>query len=257
MKLGPRRFAALTAAGWALGAVALLLVAPTAGLGEGSTGSGLSHAVMVRHGRTLFIAGCSSCHGYDAGGIRGVAPSLRGVGALAADFYLSTGRMPLDSPASEPARKKPAYSPGQIAALDAYIGSLGGPPIPHVSLRGTSLAHGESLFMDNCSGCHQAAAAGGIVPGAFAPALDKPTPRQIAEAARIGPYLMPRFGPALLTDAQLASIARYIGYVRTAHDAGGWGIGHLGPVPEGMIAWFVAVPFVLLIARLIGQRVEA
>jgi ubiquinol-cytochrome c reductase cytochrome c subunit len=185
-----------------------------------------------------------------------VAPSLHGVGALAADFYLRTGRMPLESPADEPARTKPAYTPREIAALDAYVGSLGGPSIPRVSLAGTSLERGESLFMDDCAGCHQAAARGGIVPGAFAPALDNATPAQILEAARIGPYLMPRFGPRLLTDPQLESIARYVAYVGTAHDRGGWGIGHIGPVPEGMVAWFVAVPFVLLVARLIGERSE-
>lgn len=257
MRLGLRRFAALTAAGWGLGALALFLVAPASGLGQDGTAAAPSHAADVALGRTLFVTGCSSCHGYQARGIHGVAPSLRGVGALAADFYLSTGRMPLDAPAHEPVRKKPTYTPAQIAALDAYIGSFGGPPVPRVSLRGSSLAHGASLFMDNCSGCHQAAAAGGIVPGAFAPALDKATPRQIVEAARIGPYLMPRFGPALLTDAQLASISRYVIDVRSAHNPGGWGIGHLGPVPEGMIAWFVAVPFVLLVARMIGERVEA
>jgi ubiquinol-cytochrome c reductase cytochrome c subunit len=252
---GPARFAALTAAGWALGAVALLLVAPGAGLGEG--GAALAPAARIAQGRTLFIAGCSSCHGYQARGIRGVAPSLRGVGALAADFYLSTGRMPLAAPEQEPVRKKPAYTPRQIAALDAYIGSFGGPAIPHVSLQGSSLSRGGALFMDDCSGCHQAAGAGGIVPGAFAPPLDKATPRQIVEAARIGPYLMPRFGTKLLTDAELASIYRYVDNVRSAHNPGGWGIGHLGPVPEGMVAWFIAVPFVLLVARLIGERVEA
>ncbi len=257
MSLGRRRFAALTAAGWALGALALLLVAPGTGLGQGTAPSAPSAAAQVARGRTLFVTGCSSCHGYAARGIHGVAPSLRGVGALAADFYLSTGRMPLDSPAVEPTRKRPAYTPQQIAALDAYVGSFGGPSIPHVSLRGSSLARGGSLFMDSCSGCHQAAGAGGIVPGAFAPALSQATPRQIVEAARIGPYLMPRFGPRLLTDAQLASISRYVEYVRGSHNPGGWGIGHLGPVPEGMIAWFVAVPFVLLVARLIGERAEA
>lgn len=257
MTFGPCRFAALTAAGWVLGAVALLLVAPGTGLGEGGTASTPSPAARVVQGRALFVTGCSSCHGYEARGIHGVAPSLRGVGALSADFYLATGRMPLDSPAQEPTRKRPAYTPPQIAALDAYIGSFGGPPIPHVSLRGSSLSRGGSLFMDDCAGCHQAAAAGGIVPGAFAPALAQATPRQIAEAARIGPYLMPVFGPKLLTDAQLASISRYVEYVRSAHNPGGWGIGHLGPVPEGMIAWFVAVPFVLLVTRLIGERAEA
>jgi ubiquinol-cytochrome c reductase cytochrome c subunit len=248
---------AIAVAGCALAGVLVLLVAPGAGLGQGNGGgSGAAPTGLAARGRALFVAGCSSCHGYAADGIRGIAPSLHGVGALAADFYLSTGRMPLQSPADEPSRTKPAYTPAEIAALDAYVGSFGGPPIPRATLNGTSLAHGESLFMDNCSGCHQAAARGGIVPGAFAPALDNATPRQILEAARVGPYLMPRFGPRLLTDAQLESISRYVTYVRTAPDRGGWGIGHIGPVPEGMVAWFVAVPFVLLVARLIGERAE-
>jgi ubiquinol-cytochrome c reductase cytochrome c subunit len=246
------------AAGACLLAGALvLLVAPGAGLGQGEGQRNVAEAAgLAARGRALFLAGCSSCHGFAANGIAGVAPSLHGVGALAADFYLTTGRMPLQSPADEPVRTKPAYTPVEIAALDAYIGSFGGPRIPKVSLAGTSLPQGESLFMDNCSGCHQAAARGGIVPGAFAPALDNATPAQILEAARIGPYLMPRFAPTLLTDAQLASIARYVDYVRTAPNRGGWGIGHIGPVPEGMVVWFVAVPFVLLVARLIGERTE-
>jgi ubiquinol-cytochrome c reductase cytochrome c subunit len=253
---GGRRVTGAAAGACLLAGVIVLLVAPGAGLGQGDSQGGAARAGLAARGRALFLAGCSSCHGYGAKGITGVAPSLHGVGALAADFYLSTGRMPLPSPADEPVRTKPAYTPGEIAALDAYIGSFGGPPIPRVSVAGTSLAHGESLFMDNCSGCHQAAARGGIVPGAFAPALDNATPAQILEAARIGPYLMPRFAPTLLTDAQLASIARYVDYVRRAPDRGGWGIGHIGPVPEGMVVWFAAIPFVLLVARLIGERTE-
>jgi ubiquinol-cytochrome c reductase cytochrome c subunit len=35
---------------------------------------------------------------------------------------------------------------------------------------------------------------------------------------------------------------------------GGWGIGNLGPVPEGMIAWLLALAALLCVARLIGIR---
>ena len=250
---------AAVAAGLAgLAAAELLLLGTGLGTGYASGGSSdpLPSSALVARGRALYVAGCSSCHGFAARGVRGVAPSLRGVGAQAADFYLSTGRMPLDSPDHEPTRKKAAYPIPQVAALDAYIGSLGGPPVPHVSLAGGSLSSGQQLFADNCSGCHQAAARGGIVTGAFVPSLANATPAQIVEAARIGPYLMPRFGPRALTDRQLASIARYVVYLRAPPDRGGWGIGHIGPVPEGMVTWLLAIPALLLVTRLIGERTE-
>jgi ubiquinol-cytochrome c reductase cytochrome c subunit len=35
---------------------------------------------------------------------------------------------------------------------------------------------------------------------------------------------------------------------------GGWGIGNIGPVPEGMVAWLLALATLLVVARLIGER---
>ena len=61
---------------------------------------------------------------------RGERPSLHGVGALAADFYLETGRMPLASPREQPTRTRPAFPPGEIRALVAFVASFGGPTIP-------------------------------------------------------------------------------------------------------------------------------
>jgi quinol---cytochrome-c reductase cytochrome c subunit len=242
------------------GLVAAELLLAGVGLGTGHAAGGSPDpprgSRLVAQGRSLFVAGCSSCHGFQARGVRGVAPSLRGVGAQAADFYLTTGRMPLDSPDHEPTRKKAAYPAAQIAALDAYIGSFGGPAVPRVSTAGRSLSAGQQLFADNCSGCHQAAGRGGIVTGAFVPSLANATATQIVEAARIGPYLMPRFGPGELDDRQLAAIARYIRYLRTPPSRGGWAIGDIGPVPEGMITWLVAIPALLLLTRLIGDRSE-
>jgi ubiquinol-cytochrome c reductase cytochrome c subunit len=238
-------------------AVSLLLFSPPPGFGQDSTDTSSGATPdQIAAGRQLFVDGCSSCHGYEANGVEGVAPSLHGVGAQASDFYLRTGRMPLSSPDQQPVRGPPAYSPDEIAELNAYIGSLGGPPVPDVSLDGTDLSAGQQLFADRCSGCHQIAARGGIVTGATVPALTESTPQQILEAVRIGPYLMPRFGENDLTDEQVADIARYITYARQPTDRGGWGIGHIGPVPEGMVTWLLAVPVLLLLTRLIGERTE-
>jgi ubiquinol-cytochrome c reductase cytochrome c subunit len=209
---------------------------------------------LLASGRALFLSSCTACHGMNAGGIRGRGPSLHGVGALAADFYLQTGRMPLPSPRSQPLRTSPAFSQAQIEALVAYVASFGGPPIPTVDPRAGSLSDGQRLFGLDCAGCHTIQGQGGIVTGAIVPSLNQATPTQVAQAIRIGPYVMPRFGPGELSAGQIDSIARYVQSIQHPEDRGGWGIGRIGPIPEGMVAWLLAAAALLLIARLLGER---
>jgi ubiquinol-cytochrome c reductase cytochrome c subunit len=244
-----RRLRALLALGCAAGCL-YALAAPSSRAQIDTAGA----ATPVERGRALFVDGCSNCHGIDAKGIPGVAPSLRGVGPSAADFYLSTGRMPLAAIGDQPVRSKPAYSSGQIADLVAYIGSYGGPAIPRVDPASGSLSEGQRLFADHCAGCHQLVAQGGMVTGAQVPALQDATPQQIAEAVRIGPYVMPRFNERALDEAELASLARYVLSTRHPDDRGGWGIGHLGPIPEGMVAWLLGLAALVLAIRIIGER---
>jgi len=208
-------------------------------------------------GRALYEEGCTTCHGFDLRGVDGKGPSLRGVGERAADFYLRTGRMPLNAPGDQPLRNEPRYSGDELDALIAYVGSFGGPGVPQVDPATGSVAEGQELFTANCSGCHAISGRGGVVVGAEAPELTDATPTQVAEAIRIGPHVMPAFGPEQLSDEQVASIARYVEeVVKTPEDRGGWGIGHIGPVPEGMVAWLLAAVALLLVARLIGERSE-
>jgi ubiquinol-cytochrome c reductase cytochrome c subunit len=234
---------AVLAVACAVGCLAVL-VAPRAS-GQGS---------QVAHGRTLYVESCSSCHGLDARGVRGLGPSLVGVGARSADFYLSTGRMPLDEPESQPLRKEPAFPRSDIDALVAYIGSLGGPPIPRADPSRGSLSEGFQTFTDSCAGCHQIVGQGGMVTGARVPSLQHASATEIAEAIRIGPYLMPKFGEARIDQHKLDSLARYIDYTRAPHDKGGWAIGHIGPIPEGFVAWLLGLAALILAARLIGER---
>ncbi|MDX6399978.1 MAG: ubiquinol-cytochrome c reductase cytochrome c subunit [Gaiellaceae bacterium] len=209
-----------------------------------------------QRGRDLYLTGCQSCHGFDARGIQGTAPTLQGVGAASADFYLSTGRMPLDDPYSQPDRTEPAYDPQSIADLVAYIGSLGGPGVPQVDVVGgrLNLASGQRLFTNNCAACHQIAGRGGVIAGAFVPTLLEATPRQVVEAARIGPYVMPRFSETQLNDRQLAEIARYVQYAKHPQNPGGWALFDVGPVPEGMVAWLIGLLALLLVIRMLGRN---
>jgi ubiquinol-cytochrome c reductase cytochrome c subunit len=208
---------------------------------------------QVGQGRALFLEGCATCHGPDGRGTSN-GPDLRGAGAQAADFYLRTGRMPLAVPGEEPLRNPPLYSEAEIDALVAYVGSLGGPPVPTVDPASGDLSRGERAFTLNCAGCHGKLAKGGVVTGAIAPALDEATPTQIAEAVRVGPWVMPAFDEHAIDDATLDSIIRYVQQTEHPDNVGGWGLGSIGPIPEGMVAFFIGLAALLITARLIGER---
>ena len=86
------------------------------------------------------------------------------------DFYLSTGRMPLQNPRDEPERARPAYKRGEINALIAFVTAIGGgPPAPAADPAAGDLAIGLHQFTENCAGCHQIVARGGLTLGAFVP----------------------------------------------------------------------------------------
>lgn len=209
---------------------------------------------LLAEGRALYEEGCSSCHGIALQGRHGIAPSLVGVGAGPADFYLSTGRMPLESPRLQPMRSPAHYSHAQIEALVAFVASHGGPPAPSAIPSRGDLALGLHDFTLDCAGCHQIVARGGLTIGAFVPDLQSASARQIAEAVRMGPYLMPHFDSHQLDQHALDSIARYVLWTRAPSNRGGWGIYNLGPIPEGIVAWFLALASMVLFARLIGER---
>lgn len=224
-----------------LAGLGLLATAMTMGLaGAVATPSGgpagEDDEALVRRGRELFVTGCASCHGADGAGTD-QAPSLVGVGAAAADFQLTTGRMPDTEPDRQPVSKPPAYEPEEIDALVAYVASLGeGPPIPDVENPPGRLTEGGELYLLNCAACHSAAGNGGsLSSGRNAPTLHGAAPVQIAEAMRTGPGPMPVFGPDTLTDRQVNSIVEYVRYLDDPEDPGGLSLGRVGPITEGLV----------------------
>ena len=209
---------------------------------------------LIAEGESLYQSDCSSCHGMALNGTPGVAPSLRGVGAGPVDFYLSTGRMPMANSREEPLRAPPAYTRNQMNALIAFVSRFGGPPTPAADPARGDLALGLQQFTLHCAGCHQVVARGGPTLGAVAPNLQQATAQQVAEAVRLGPYLMPHFDATQIDQHELDSIAAYVLWTRKPDNAGGWGIYNLGPIPEGIVAWFVALAALVIVARLIGER---
>jgi quinol---cytochrome-c reductase cytochrome c subunit len=209
-------------------------------------------------GSSLYLQHCASCHGRNGSGVppggKHFGPPLQGVGEQSADFYLRTGYMPVEEADQQPVRKNSPFTDDEIRSLVEYVGSFGGPPVPQPRAERGNVSEGMRLFTENCSGCHQVAAQGGLVVGGTAPTLADSAPAQIAEAVRVGPYLMPRFTEKQLDDRQVDSIIRYVQVTQHPDDRGGWGIGHLGPIPEGLVAWLLAGGALVGTAVLIGGR---
>jgi ubiquinol-cytochrome c reductase cytochrome c subunit len=221
----------------------------------------------VGQGKELYAEHCLSCHGPGGSGVtstsapagalglHGLGPPLRGVGALAADFYLRTGYMPLQNPHDQPRHTQSPFNEQEVASLVAYVASLGkGPPIPKPEPKTGEISRGLQLFTQHCAGCHQVVAEGGYVPNAVAPPLHQATAVQVAEAVRIGPYLMPKFPKSQISDDELNAIVAYVQWAKHPDDRGGWNLGRIGPVPEGLVTWLVAMVVLLVVCLALARR---
>jgi ubiquinol-cytochrome c reductase cytochrome c subunit len=231
-------------------AVLVLALAPPAFADES--------VVLVRSGAGLYSANCTRCHGPQGQGVQAHGPALKDTGALGADFYLRTGYMPLADPHDQPERSRPLFTARQLDELIAFVASLGhGPAIPSPQPQQGDVSAGMQLFTDHCAGCHQEVARGGYVTGARVPPLTNATARQVAEAVRAGPYLMPRFSERAISDTQLNDIIAYVEYAKHPADRGGWSLGDIGPWPEGMVTWLLAAVLIVFTCTLVGRRLRA
>jgi ubiquinol-cytochrome c reductase cytochrome c subunit len=255
--------------------VGLLSPGATSATVSASTGTGATNALdppnpiayrslphsYIAPGEQLFESNCASCHGVDGTGTANGVP-LVGVGPATVHFWVGTGRMPLANPATQPIQKDPRFPPKEILEIAAFVGSLGptqpGYPdgIPEVNLKGADLATGNSLFVLNCAACHTITGSGDALADGFsAPTLHKATPVQAVEALRTGPANMPHFGPDQLSNQQVADIVAYVtGPIQHPNNAGGLGLGGIGPVAEGFIGLFIGVGGLMLVAFWIGDR---
>jgi ubiquinol-cytochrome c reductase cytochrome c subunit len=216
---------------------------------------------MIAEGKALFATTCSSCHGLDAQG-SAAAPSLIGVGAAAVDFQVSTGRMPAKEIGPEMPRKPVTFTTAQIHALADYVASLGGgPAIPsaaQVSTAGADVALGQSLFITDCAQCHNFDGAGGALTyGKSAPSLNAATPTQIYEAMLTGPEAMPVFSDTTITPAQKRDIIAYLLKVRNEPNPGGFSLGRIGPVSEGIVGFLGGIGVLIFIAMWITMKRRA
>ena len=209
-------------------------------------------------GQALFAANCSTCHGAEAlGTTRG--PNLQGLGAGTVDFWVSTGRMPLANSSIQATRKPPRFNRLQTLEISAWVQSLTpgeGVQVPVVNTNQADLEAGNTLFTLNCAACHTITGAGdALADGAYAPSLHLSTTTQIIEAIRSGPGNMPHFSAGNITNTEARDIASYVsGVIEHPDNAGGVGLGGIGPVGEGFVGLLVGVGVLMLVCFWIGDR---
>jgi ubiquinol-cytochrome c reductase cytochrome c subunit len=217
-------------------------------------------AADVAEGKQLYDASCISCHGRNAQGVPDKGPSLIGVGSAAVEFQVGTGRMPATGEGAQVVARTPLYSRDQARQIGAYIQQLGGgPELPQnqtdAQLAEGDVARGGTLFRVNCSSCHAFGAGGGALSsGKFAPSLQNSTPRDMWAAMLTGPQNMPVFGNNQLTPEEKRDIVAYVQNLQHDTDPGGWGIGRLGPVSEGLAIFLVGMVILVFVSLWIAGK---
>lgn len=217
----------------------------SAAMASTETQSSAATQLTVDDGEKLFAANCATCHGLDLQGTEN-GPSLIGVGELSTEFQLSTGRMPLQMQGPQAPQKPVQFTEDQIQAMAAYVQSVApGPTYPEewvLSGEDADVAHGAELFRVNCAMCHNVAAAGGaLTEGKYAPALTSTSALHIYAAMVTGPQNMPVFGDMNLSAEDKRDIIAALVYQQEAVQVGGFTLGSLGPVSEGLFIWIFGI----------------
>lgn len=226
----------------------------------------LASAEDITAGEQLFQANCATCHGMNGEGQidsdgNTVGPSLIGVGAASVDFQVGTGRMPMQASGPQAQRKPAQFTEEQTAQLSAYVASLGpGPAIPTDEMVDPALgdaANGGNIFRINCAMCHSASGAGGaLTEGKWAPTLHGVEPKHVYEAMETGPQNMPVFNDNNLSMEDKRDVIAYLQALENNGSPGGYSLGQLGPVTEGLYAWTVILAILLGCAFWLGAKAK-
>ena len=228
---------------------------------------------LIQEGKDLYDVACITCHGANLQGVPERGPSLIGTGEGAVYFQVHSGRMPMMSNDAQAERKTPRYTEQQTLAMAAYVAANGGGPelvynedgtIAMEELRGKNydgqiaaedIARGGELFRLNCASCHNFTGRGGALSsGKYAPELDPANEQEIYQAMLTGPQNMPKFSDRQLSAEEKKDIIAFVKASKETTSPGGWSLGGLGPVSEGMAMWIIGITLLGAAAMWIGSR---
>ena len=211
-----------------------------------STETAVTSALTVEDGKKLFQANCATCHGLDLQGVgdrsvpvrrrraRRRVPGRHRPHAAAGDGARRHRRSPLQFTEEQVSRD------GRLRAVD---GARSRPSPNEETLDGEGdVARGAELFRINCAMCHNVAAAGGaLTEGKYAPALGQTSALHMYAAMVTGPQNMPVFNDLTLTAEDKRDIISSLLFLQENESPGGFSLGNLGPVSEGLFIWIFGI----------------
>ncbi len=186
-------------------------------------------------GAVIFAANCAGCHGDHGQGYIGPNQQADAFPSLVAGMVTRGG---ISMPAF------PQLSAAQVAAVSDYVATQIAAP----AARTATVAQGGELFRLYCSGCHSSTGRGGALSqGRNAPSLADFPPAEALAAMILGRGNMPIFAGTTFDVRQQAAVALYVETLHSPPSPGGWGLGYIGPVTEGLAA-FAGLGLLVLVA---------
>ena len=201
---------------------------------SGSTSA--QSAAAGQSGADTFATVCAGCHGAQGEGKGGDGPTLAAAAfsdIVAEKVTVGGGGMPAF---------EGSLAADQIQNVSEYVAQQLADP----EARKAELGEGGEWYRLYCSGCHGATGRGGALSRTpNAPSFAGMPAANALAAMEIGPSAMPVFASTL--DArQKAAITRYVQEIVTPASPGGNGLGFIGPVIEGAVAWFFLIVLILI-----------
>jgi ubiquinol-cytochrome c reductase cytochrome c subunit len=194
-------------------------------------------------GGRLYAENCAGCHGARGEGYVGPPLAAAGFASLVAPMVAKGG---IDMPPFGE-----VLTDGDIDAVSEFVAA----DLADPESRTAEVAPGGDLFRLYCAGCHSATGSGGAMPvGNNAPDLRRYPAAQALAAMILGRGNMPSFAGNTFDVRQQTSVALYVQVlVPDPPSPGGYGLGYLGPVPEGA-AGAVALFLLILVAVWLAWR---
>jgi ubiquinol-cytochrome c reductase cytochrome c subunit len=222
--------------------LACLLPAPVQGapLQISSLSAGRQLHSFAPSGAETYTTNCAPCHGNDGEG-SDIAPSVKAAGfpeLVEPKVTEGGGGMPVFAD---------LLDEQQIRDVSEYVAQSIADPMTHDATNG----EGSDVWRLYCTPCHGATGRGGALTGEEnAPTLGDVLGADVLVDVIEGPEEMPVFAGSALNERQQTAVALYVqNVIADPPSPGGWGLGYLGPVPEGFFALFLGVASLVLLAR--------